>query len=35
VLCRLDRLERARDWLPKVHDADELRTRAFAGFTNY
>ncbi|HJX63816.1 MAG TPA: AAA family ATPase, partial [Polyangia bacterium] len=32
VLCRLDRLERARDWLPKVHDATELRNRAFAGF---
>ena len=32
VLCRLDRLESARDWLPKVHDATELRNRAFAGF---
>ena len=32
VLCRLERLEHARDWLPKIHDATELRNRAFAGF---
>jgi tRNA A-37 threonylcarbamoyl transferase component Bud32 len=32
VLCRLERLERTRDWLPKVHDATELRNRAFSGF---
>ena len=32
VLCRLDRLAHARDWLPKVSDATELRNRAFAGF---
>jgi tRNA A-37 threonylcarbamoyl transferase component Bud32 len=32
VLCRLDQLEHARDWLPKVPDATELRKRAFAGF---
>jgi hypothetical protein len=32
VLYRLDQLEHARDWLPQVHDATELRNRAFAGF---
>ncbi len=32
VLCRLDRLAHARDWLPRVSDATELRNRAFAGF---
>jgi tRNA A-37 threonylcarbamoyl transferase component Bud32 len=32
VLRRLDQLEHARDWLPKVQDATELRKRAFAGF---
>ena len=32
VLCRLERLEHAHDWLPKIHDANELRNRAFSGF---
>jgi tRNA A-37 threonylcarbamoyl transferase component Bud32 len=32
VLRRLDPLEHARYWLPKVHDETELRNRAFAVF---
>jgi hypothetical protein len=32
VLYRLDQLDHARDFLPKVHDATELRNRAFADF---